>query len=124
VTPLGYNRIDRITAGDDWELDIEMTAIPAGQSLQTLTFTAREALAADPVISKPISIVVVAGNGRIIDDGSTTGIARALFEFPGAQTTLLAPGVEYLCDVEARSSAGKARTIRRSTLIAGAQITT
>lgn len=122
MTTTGYAKIDRVTVGDDWELFIEFKDVPAGQSLQQLRFTARETFDASPVISKTITTSVDPGNGRITDDGFTTGVAKGLLEFPGNQTLLLTPGVSYICDVEARSSAGKTQTIRRSLLVGEGQV--
>ncbi len=86
----------------------------------------REDVDGSAIFTKTITVAQVAGQGQIVDTGSTVdgnGIASLLFELTPANTGRLVPNWAYSFDIECKTVAGAIYTPQAGLIIGNSQIT-
>jgi hypothetical protein len=113
-------RIDGFTAGDDLQIERDVTDVPTGQTVaQAWLAIKRKASDLDSaaVLLKPITTSVVPANGYITNPSA--GSAVLLFVLSGTETALLTEGVSYYYAIKVKTDQLIKKTIERGAISAG-----
>lgn len=127
----GFDRVENFTQGDDYDIDIPLARVPAGQRLVKAWLTIKTNPSDDDahaLIQKVITTTADADGNQIVDDGGATrrnGYGRAELHWTllASETLLLPAGPDLPFDVQVRSSAGKNATIDKGVFRADQAIT-
>jgi hypothetical protein len=122
--PSFSNQITGFVVFDDLDVKRTVGNIPPGQTVSEawLTIKAVETALDNSLIQKHITASLVAGQGQITDTGGS-GTAQLLFQLTGTDTGALTPGVNYVYDVQVKTSAGKHYTPEKGTIQGVSQVT-
>ena len=113
-------RIDSFVAGDDLEIERNVSSIPVGITITTAWFMVKRKftdLDATAIITKTITIVNTVNIGWVEDNGAdTSGLIR--FYITQAETALLTPLSDYQYSIKIKFSNDKVNTPERGVIIA------
>lgn len=127
----GFDRVERLTQGDDYDVDITFSRVPTGQRIVKAWLTVKQNPAdADnaALIQIPITTIADANNNQITDDGALTGRngfgkAKLHWTILASIVASLPAGPDLPFDVQVRSSAGRTATVDRGVFRIHQQIT-
>lgn len=119
-----FGRIE-VTIGADKQVRRKISGIPVTNLLVKgwLTVKAKVADLDTSLFQKVITTTSTPGQGHITDDGNTDGAGEFLFELTAANSALLAEGVLYEYDIQAKQADGKLFPVERGTVIASRKVT-
>lgn len=107
--------ITNLVTGDDYDVDILVSDVPAGQTLTTAWFTVKNY--DTDVDSNAVFQTSITTNATTTGQITTSGIyTRCLFTLVPAQTRLLNRAGQYSYDVQVKTNLGKIATVEKGTL--------
>jgi hypothetical protein len=110
-------RIDPVVIGDDFTVRRVYTGLPTGISIDTAWFTVKVSTSdPDPGLIQKVITPTEGPNGHIVVDNTSEGFLEMFFDPTRTETLMASTGIDYVYDVQVRTTTSKIYTLEKGNI--------